>query len=80
MLSNAFNSLYAFLLDCGTKSGYICQTLYNLLGGVMTENKKNRSDIRFEKEAKALKKNLEKRKKQQEQLDNKKKTVETNKQ
>lgn len=46
----------------------------------MTENKKNRSDIRFEKEAKALKKNLEKRKKQQEQLDNKKKTVETNKQ
>ena len=34
----------------------------------MTEKKKTRTDERFEKEAKMLQKNLEKRKKQQEEL------------
>ncbi len=34
----------------------------------MTEKKKTRADERFEKEAKMLQKNLEKRKKQQEEL------------
>lgn len=35
---------------------------------VMTEKKKTRAEQRFEKEAKMLQKNLEKRKKQQEEL------------
>lgn len=34
----------------------------------MTEKTKRRSDLRFEREAEALRKNLEKRKKQQEAL------------
>ncbi len=34
----------------------------------MSENIKKRSELRFEREAKALQKNLEKRKKQQEAL------------
>lgn len=34
----------------------------------MSENTKKRSELRFEREAKALQKNLEKRKKQQEAL------------
>ena len=38
----------------------------------MTCQKKKAADIRFEKEAKALKKNLEKRKKQEAELKNKK--------
>ena len=38
----------------------------------MNCQKKKLSDIRFEKEAKALKKNLEKRKKQEAELRNKK--------
>ena len=38
----------------------------------MTCQKKKLKDIRFEKEAKALKKNLEKRKKQEAELKNKK--------
>ena len=35
---------------------------------MMTEKKKTRADERFEREAKMLQKNLEKRKKQQEEL------------
>jgi len=42
----------------------------------MTEKKKTRADERFEKEAKMLQKNLEKRKKQQEEL-NKLKEIRT---
>lgn len=37
----------------------------------MTEKTKRRSDLRFEREAEALRKNLEKRKKQQEALQKK---------
>ena len=42
----------------------------------MTETKKKRSDQRFEREAKALQKNLEKRKAQQKALDEIKKQKE----
>ena len=40
----------------------------------MTEKTKRRSDLRFEREAEALRKNLEKRKKQQEALQKKSQT------
>ncbi len=40
----------------------------------MTEKMKRRSDLRFEREAEALRKNLEKRKKQQEALQKKSQT------
>ena len=38
------------------------------MGVVIMENKRKREDVRIEKEAKALKRNLEKRKKQEQEL------------
>lgn len=52
--------------------------IFTFMGAVGMTNKKSAQEIRFEKEAKALRKNLIKRKKQQEELAKLKKLKEQN--
>jgi cell division protein FtsB len=57
--------------------GFIYSHQFYFRGYIMTCAQKKQKDIRFEKEAKALKKNLEKRKKQEAELKQKNKTLQS---